>query len=215
MELNVTNNIIINNQISNVLYCGIKLYNWFNDLSLSGVTICGNNIDVLDAYAIYINENCTNNVIYHNNFFGDVKDEGKNQWDNGHEGNYFDDYTGSDANNDGIGDTPYYIPGGSDVDHYPLMELWSERNTYYQFIWKSVEYKTHESYGEEIYTIYSLKNIIGYHPPYGEATVMIVVAPMLSQGFIAECASEKLLNPNFHLTHAQIQQLIELEKICQ
>ena len=34
MELNVTNNIIINNQISNVLYCGIKLYNWFNDLFL-------------------------------------------------------------------------------------------------------------------------------------------------------------------------------------
>jgi murein DD-endopeptidase MepM/ murein hydrolase activator NlpD len=38
-------------------------------------------------------------------------------------GNYWDDYIGSDANNDGIGDTPYSI--NSDNDNYPLME-WFE-----------------------------------------------------------------------------------------
>jgi len=36
-------------------------------------------------------------------------------------GNYWNDYTGSDANGDGIGETPYVID--SDADNYPLMEL--------------------------------------------------------------------------------------------
>ena len=37
-------------------------------------------------------------------------------------GNYWDDYTGTDADGDGIGDTPYSID--FDKDNYPLMESW-------------------------------------------------------------------------------------------
>ena len=37
-----------------------------------------------------------------------------------HLGNYWDNYVGNDANDDGIGDSPYKING--DYDNYPLME---------------------------------------------------------------------------------------------
>ncbi len=41
-------------------------------------------------------------------------------FDNGALGNYWSDYTGADANHDGVGDTPYII-GGTLQDNYPLM----------------------------------------------------------------------------------------------
>ena len=38
------------------------------------------------------------------------------------EGNYWDDYTGTDSDGNGIGDTPYYVPDGENKDDYPLMK---------------------------------------------------------------------------------------------
>ena len=63
------------------------------------------------------------NVIYHNNFINNTlqaEDPWTNQWDYNCQGNYWSDYTGADADGDGIGDKPYYI-GPNGVDHYPLM----------------------------------------------------------------------------------------------
>ncbi|RLF59113.1 MAG: hypothetical protein DRN27_03535 [Thermoplasmata archaeon] len=65
-------------------------------------------------------------MIYHNNLidnFRNTHDWGTNIWHNSSlmQGNYYSDYTGVDANEDGIGDIPYNISGGSNQDLYPLM----------------------------------------------------------------------------------------------
>lgn len=74
--------------------------------------------------SIYLNLS-SNNFIHHNNFHDSyVHDDENNTWDNGYPsgGNYWIDYTGSDSNGDSLGDTPYNISGGSNQDHYPLMQ---------------------------------------------------------------------------------------------
>jgi hypothetical protein len=50
-----------------------------------------------------------------------------NFWDNGKEGNYWEDYNGTDANRDGIGDAPYVIDADN-VDRYPLMFPYNVEN---------------------------------------------------------------------------------------
>jgi len=82
-----------------------------------------------NTYGIYIKpwtEWANNNIIYHNNLINNTQnayDECNNIWDIGYPsgGNYWDDYNGTDADGDGIGDTPYPILGGNNEDRYPLM----------------------------------------------------------------------------------------------
>jgi parallel beta-helix repeat protein len=76
-----------------------------------------------------------NNAIYHNSFTNNSMQalneefhQSVNVWDNGYPsgGNYWSDYTGSDGNDDGIGDQPYVIDQ-SNTDRYPLMKPYVPR----------------------------------------------------------------------------------------
>jgi nitrous oxidase accessory protein NosD len=89
--------------------------------------IMGNNFVEAGVAVTVYSSSGGNNTFYHNNFInnsnnagGWIEDEEANVWDNGVEGNYWSDYTGVDADSDGIGDTPYII---DDVrpDRYPLI----------------------------------------------------------------------------------------------
>jgi parallel beta-helix repeat protein len=88
-------------------------------------TLTNNTIKDSGHHAVYLFLS-TGNRFYHNDFDNIVQvqtDDLDNSWDNGYPsgGNYWSDYTGLDANGDGIGDTPYIIKGNVS-DHYPLMK---------------------------------------------------------------------------------------------
>lgn len=70
-----------------------------------------------------------NTSLYHNNFVDNIEQVKISPkinnygviFDNGEEGNYWSDYNGTDADSNGIGDTPYVIDEVRQ-DNYPLME---------------------------------------------------------------------------------------------
>ncbi|RJS74549.1 hypothetical protein CW714_01405 [Methanophagales archaeon] len=126
------NNTISNNICSHNNEDGIRLYESNNNI------ITNNNCSY-NSYGLMLSSS-NNNIIYLNNFIDNTDNiysyYSTNIWNstekisytyNGSEfenylGNYWDDYTGTDTNKDGIGDTPYSID--SDKDNYPLMEPW-------------------------------------------------------------------------------------------
>jgi parallel beta-helix repeat protein len=117
-------NTISGNNITNSSEYGICL-----DASSNYNSISGNNITNNRAYGIYLSYS-SNNEFYHNDFIDNTQQVNissavpslANVWDDGYPsgGNYWSDYNGTDANHDGIGDTPYIIDANN-TDNYPLM----------------------------------------------------------------------------------------------
>jgi parallel beta-helix repeat protein len=116
-------NVTIRNMKIEAHWSGINL-DVCSNITVEGTTIRDNDYGVMLW-------NSANNRFYHNNFINNtgnvyIAPSYWNAWDDGYPsgGNYWDDYGGTDANGDGIGDTPYSI-SSNNQDNYPLMEPWT------------------------------------------------------------------------------------------
>ncbi len=115
-------NIITGNFIENNDNDGIYLYRSDNN-SINDNHIIGNKYNGINVLGSLFN------TIYHNNFINNglnANDIWNNNWYNNttKEGNYWDDYSGVDVDNDGLGDVPYNISNGINQDIYPLISIY-------------------------------------------------------------------------------------------
>ena len=116
------NNTITDNMVSNNQENGIHLRESDNNRIMDS-TISHN-----QDTGLYIDFYSENNTIYNNfiieNDLNAYDDGAGNQWDNGTIGNYWDDYSGMDLNNDGVGESPYNISGYQESqDSYPIWDF--------------------------------------------------------------------------------------------
>jgi len=125
------NNVIINNYVNNNKASGMTISAESSDNIFISNTVSSNLWG-----GVSVGQDCENNIFYHNNFLNkDISpfDSGINIWNDSYPsgGNYWIEYNGNDSfqgvnqdipGSDGIGDTPYLIPGGDNKDWYPLMK---------------------------------------------------------------------------------------------
>ncbi|MBU1317779.1 MAG: right-handed parallel beta-helix repeat-containing protein [candidate division Zixibacteria bacterium] len=126
MSLFIRNNTISGNVITNNML-GINA-DYSESTQITDNMIAGNSRGIEISQSLGMEPH----VVYHNDFVNSLRnaleiDASASIWDDGYPpgGNYWSDYTGTDGDSDGIGDTPYDIPGGTSQDHYPLMSRYN------------------------------------------------------------------------------------------
>jgi len=122
--INSSENSIFNNRISDN-FAAFRIRESTENI------FCENTI-IDNKHGVYMDNLLKNNIFYHNNFINNTQHikpyEDGNAWDNGYEGNYWSDYSGTDSNCDGICDIPYVI-AKYNLDRYPLMGMFHSFNT--------------------------------------------------------------------------------------
>jgi nitrous oxidase accessory protein len=135
-------NLVENNTITDSRYCGVEIHYNANHNKILGNNITDNkhglelklssnntlrynNVTGNNGAGIILVES-SNNLIYQNNFVNNsfhVSNDGSiNTWDTNNKGNYWDNYTGTDSDSNGLGESPYLIDE-TNKDNYPLIEV--------------------------------------------------------------------------------------------
>ncbi|MDH5771140.1 MAG: hypothetical protein OEZ25_07635, partial [Candidatus Bathyarchaeota archaeon] len=153
-----------------------------------------NTLDMNDIYCteigIYL-KSSSDNEFYHNNFVDNIEHVSistsgySNIWDNGIEGNCWSDYTGLDSNHDGIGDS-WHETSSDNIDHYPLMGMFSSFNT-------SVGYHVN---------VISNSTINDFEYFESNHTIKMHVSNMTANqtfGFVRICIPHALMNDTYHV----------------
>lgn len=145
--------VIVNNTITDAVYCGIKLFYSNSSLIRKNIInhndygvmstassqnrILENTVSHSGNSGIFLESMSSGNIVLRNSFvdnWAQVRFYGSsvNVWNDTYPlgGNYWSDYTGIDSNHDGIGDTQYVIDS-KNQDNYPLMHPWKLGDTNY------------------------------------------------------------------------------------
>ena len=139
-----SNNSILNNHEGLLLYSSINNFVTGNVIlgSMDGIALFTSTNNTVTRNSVYFNTHGImlayggiNNIFYCNNlnnnqqvYFQPSTTRLPNSWDFMDEGNYWSDYNGTDANADGVGDTPYHIDSYN-LDPNPLMGPFSDYST--------------------------------------------------------------------------------------
>jgi len=120
-----------NDSSNGLISLNFAFNNHFDGIGLgmgtTNCTVCKNTVENNTLRGIWVDYESTGNSIYLNNIVGNKIQAiaaYQNSWDNGFEGNFWGNYTGLDANFDGISDVAYVIDVNN-IDHYPLLGRFS------------------------------------------------------------------------------------------
>ena len=180
-----SNNSVSENNITANVRCGIRLYYLSSNNIISGNHITNNQ----NGIGL---EGSSGNMFYHNNFINNIvsSSDSVNVWDDGYPsgGNYWSNYTGDDLDYDGIGDSWHEIDADN-IDHYPLMGMFSSFNTSYAY---SIDFVANSSVSN---FSFNLSNTEAYPP---EAILAFNVSGEAgTEGFLRVCIPKILINGSY------------------
>jgi len=130
IHVNYSRGVVFKNNNCSINGIGIHLENCSSLPSNSSVNstnvLCGNTL-VNNVVGVNLTSSL-DTVVYANNFLNNTLhawDNGNNEWNltSPTGGNYWDNWTTPDGNQDGFVDNPYMIPGGSNQDNLPLTNM--------------------------------------------------------------------------------------------
>jgi parallel beta-helix repeat protein len=180
--LHSNNNTVSDNNVKDAWWLGIVLCGHSSNNTIILNTIRDNNQG--------LGITGEDNLIIHNNFINNQNQTNMieshyNIWNNTYEGNYWSNYNGTDADQDGIGDTPYPIDENNQ-DNHPLMSMYSE----FKIQWQG-----------ETYTITTICNStitkFDFGITYQNAISFNVTGPEGTAGFCRILIPHALLDRNY------------------